>query len=150
MRNATLGVRACVFELSGRLFAVDLGEVRSVQVLAERTRVPRGPAHLLGMVNVHGAIVPVLDSRVLLGFPARAPDAPLQTVLIASDPLQVAITVDRVLGLEAFGADAIAPSDAEVFELSPFASGVVRRGDGWVEMLDVSKIVHSLAPGAVR
>jgi len=138
-------VRACVFALSERLFAIDLGRVRGVRRFETPTRVPRAPAHLIGMINVHGSIVPLLDSRRLLGFPAQEAGRPAEAVVLAWESMQVAMTVDHVLGLEALDASA----RAEAPDASTFASGMVRRGDGWIEMLDVSRIVRSLAPSGV-
>ncbi len=138
-------MRACVFALSERLFAIDLGGVKGVRRFEEHTKVPRAPAHLIGMINVHGSIVPLLDSRVLLGLSTQGSGRPTQAVVIAWESMQVAITVDDVLGLEVL--DANASSGAGAPDASTFASVVLRRGNGWVELLDVSRIVRSLAPG---
>jgi purine-binding chemotaxis protein CheW len=120
-------VRACVFALSERLFAIDLGRVRGVRQFDEHTKVPRAPAHLIGVINVHGSIVPLLDSRVLLGLPTQGSGRPTLAVVLAWESMQVAITVDHVLGLQVLDANACP-------------------GAG-VELLDVSEIVRSLAPG---
>ncbi len=138
-------MRACVFALSGRLFAIDLGRVRGVRRFEEPTRVPLAPAHLIGMINVHGSIVPLLDSRILLGLSTEDSGRPPQAVVVAWESMQVAITVDHVLGLEVLDAEASPDSGAP--DASTFASGMLRRGDGWVELLDVSRIARSLEDG---
>lgn len=138
-------LRACVFALSGRLFAIDLGRVRGVRRFEEHTKVPRAPAHLIGMVNLHGSIVPLMDSRVLLGLTTLGSARPTLAVVLAWESMQVAITVDHVLGLEVL--DAHASPGAGAPDASTVASGMLRRGDGWVELLDTFKIVRSLAPG---
>ena len=145
--DAGRGLRVCVFALSDRSFAVDLCCVKAVRPCEGHTKVPRGPAHLIGMINVHGSIVPLLNSRALLGLSREDPGPPTQAVVLAWESMQVAITVDQVLGLEVLDADA--SSGPEAPSSSPFASGLRRRADGWIELLDVSRIVRSLAPGAV-
>lgn len=139
------GVRACVFTLSERLFAIDLGRVRGVRRFEEHTKVPRAPAHLIGMLNENGSIVPLLDTRVLLGLSTQGSGRPTQAVVLAWESMQVAITVDHVLGLEVLDANASPGEGAP--DASTFASGMLRRGDGWVELLDTFKIVRSLEDG---
>src|SRR5687768_5832495 len=118
------GVRACVFALSGRLFAIALGQVTGVRHVEGYTKVPRGPAHLIGVITVHGSIVPLLDSRVLLGLPTEGSAGPTLAVVLAWESMQAAITVDHVLGLEPL--DASAPG-ASAPQTSAFASGMFRR-----------------------
>ena len=63
-----------VFALGAARYAVELRWVREVITLGHVTPVPRAPHAVLGVVNVRGAIVPVLDLEAVLG--RRGPGAP--------------------------------------------------------------------------
>ncbi|GFO56828.1 chemotaxis protein CheW [Geomonas sp. Red276] len=95
------------FTLDGELFAMDIVKVREVLDYTGVTRVPRTPDFVLGVINLRGHVVPVVDLRLKFGLPAS--DRGQSCVIIAE------VTVDNettVLG-------ALADSVQEVLELSP-------------------------------
>ncbi len=60
-----------VFSLDGQRYALPLQQVGSVTQAAAVTRVGQLPPALLGLLNVHGSLLPVLDSRYLVDSPSR-------------------------------------------------------------------------------
>ena len=94
-----------MFTVAGRQLAADIRHTREVVVLPDRTMVPRAPAHVLGVANLRGYIVPIVDIGHLLGLPPRPPsEAPRtpRTIVLEGAGAQVAIAMDEVLGLESF------------------------------------------------
>ena len=63
--------RACLVRLGGRSFAVEVVEAREVVVLDAITPVPGAPAPLVGVMNLRGTALPVIEARPLLGLPVR-------------------------------------------------------------------------------
>lgn len=57
-----------VFSIGGRAFGVDVGCVREIRGWQQTTELPNSPAHMLGVINLRGAIVPVFDLQARLGF----------------------------------------------------------------------------------
>ncbi len=94
--------RACLVLLGGRPFAVDVVQAREVVVLDATTPVPGAPAPLVGVMNLRGSVLPVVEARPLLGLPVHAtPDRPRALVLADGDH-RAAVVIERVLGLTAF------------------------------------------------
>jgi chemotaxis signal transduction protein len=94
-----------VFTVAGRQLAADIRHTREVVALPDRTPVPRAPAHVLGVANLRGYIVPIVDIRHLLGSPAGPPSEAARTprtIVLEGDGAQIAIAMDEVLGLESF------------------------------------------------
>src|SRR3954451_23621788 len=60
----------CTFRLDGRLFGVDILDVKEVTAETTYTRVAHAPDEVLGLVNIRGHIYLALDLRRLLGMPA--------------------------------------------------------------------------------
>lgn len=58
--------RSLIFRVAGRVYTCDLTAVREVVPLERVTRLPGTPAYVLGLVNVRGGIVTVLDAGVYL------------------------------------------------------------------------------------
>ena len=96
--------RACVVRLGGRAFAVDVVDVREVVVLDAITPVPGAPAPLVGVMNLRGTALPVIEVRPLLGLPARGA---LRALVVADGDRRAAMLIEAVLGLAGF--DDVAP-----------------------------------------
>jgi len=134
------GAVVCLFEAAGRTFAVDIARAREARAFDDYTVVPLAPAHLMGMMNLRGAIIPLVDLRVLRGLPGRQDTR--QTLIVEANAVRVALAVDRVLGVESLDDPLEPPGDGA--EADRLEHGHRRRGDEAVPILDVEKIVESL------
>ena len=94
--------RACVVMLGGRPFAVDVVEAREVVMLDTTTPVPGAPATLVGVMNLRGSVLPVVEARPALGLPVRPAIGPPRALVLADGEHRAAIRIERVLGLSAF------------------------------------------------
>jgi len=87
------------FELSGELYGatvVDIVEIREPLTL---TPLPNLASHLLGLINLRGAVLPVIDLRRRFALPL-APAGPENRLVVLKGPgYLVALWVDRVEGL---------------------------------------------------
>lgn len=60
-----------VFDMDGQNCAVPLGSVRRIVRAAALSPVPDASTGLLGLLNLHGRLVPVYDVRISLGYPSK-------------------------------------------------------------------------------
>ncbi len=58
------------FRLSEEEFGIRVLKVREIMGLQEITAVPQTPAHIKGVINLRGKVVPVIDLRLKFGLPA--------------------------------------------------------------------------------
>jgi purine-binding chemotaxis protein CheW len=136
-----------VFTLAGARLAADIRHTREVVVLPDRTPVPRAPAHVVGVANLRGNVVPIVDIGHLLGLPPRPASERLHTIVLEDAGIQIAVPTDEVLGLESF--DSVAPRDDSAPGLpGELALGLLRREDGVATLLDVPRLVEALRVGA--
>ncbi len=92
--------RACVVLLGGQSFAVDAADAREVVALDETTLVPGAPAAVVGVMNLRGGVLPVVEARSLLGLPPRVGGSGRGHALVLADgDRRAAVRIDRVLGL---------------------------------------------------
>jgi purine-binding chemotaxis protein CheW len=132
--EATVGdaVQYLTFTLAGELFAVPIETIREVIEYSGLTRIPLAPAALPGVLNLRGAVIPVVDLSVRFG---RAPMA------IGRRTCVIIVETATEEGLQAIGVIVDAVSEAlEVarsqVELRPaFGSGL--RDDFVSSMLNV-------------
>lgn len=90
---ATRTFRACLFAIADELFAIDLRYVREVFPLESVTPVPRMPSILVGVANLRGSVMPLVDLRPALGLP---PALPKLAVVIKHGPLQAGLLIEDV------------------------------------------------------
>src|SRR5947209_7276454 len=51
------------FSLAGEDYGIDILKVQEIKGYSAATRVPNSPAHVVGVINLRGAIVPIVDLR---------------------------------------------------------------------------------------
>jgi len=131
--------------LGAELFAVEVHRVREILDLAVIARLPNAPPFLLGMIDLRGECVPVIDLRGKLGLPPVA--RTVQTRILVLD---VEVTGRRlVLGLLADRVLEVTPLDGGIIEPPPdigtrwqsdYIEGVGRRGDRLVVVFDLARL----------
>jgi chemotaxis signal transduction protein len=141
----TAALRACLFIVGGDRFAVEVRQARGVVVFDDATAVPGAPSYVLGITNLRGRLVPVLDLRthLRLSTPWRGRGRAAKALVIEHASLQVAVAIDDVVGLEAFDA-AQALSEAERRRYGDFAIGRLPRRGGPFTLLDAPRIIEAL------
>ncbi len=132
---------ACVFTLGQERCAVDVRQARAVVTLGALTRVPGAPATLLGVTNVRGSVVPVVDVRPLLGLQAAPVGVGALAVVLEDGDLRAALVVERVLGIERFET-ALPPPESGRFV--PVACGALSSTDGILTLLDGPTILATV------
>jgi purine-binding chemotaxis protein CheW len=136
-------MRACLFLLGGERFAVEVELARGVVVLEDVTAVPGAPAHVLGLSNLRGALIPVLDLRAPLQLAAPWREGPVKALVAEHASMQVAIALDSVVGLEAFD-DALPLGPLERTRFGDFAVARLPGPGGAFTLLDVARIIEAL------
>jgi purine-binding chemotaxis protein CheW len=133
-----------MFRVGAELFAASLADVEEAIELPELTPLPEMPPHMLGVLRVRGATVPLYSPAGPLGLRAGAPQAAL---VVRAGGDRVALAIDDV-------EDVIELRDGEL-RPTPDASddrvlvGVVRRGHELVSAVDVGALVAACV-GAAR
>lgn len=153
-------VQAVVFALGSETFAIPVTMVREILEHRPASRVPEGPPWLLGLLDVRGAAVPMVDLHVRLGFPAVAPD--VSTCILVIEVTQadgrsvtLGLVVDRVMDVVSFAASEIGETpDIGVRWRVDYLTGFVRRENGFIALLDPAHLLaaddlaaaHALPP----
>ncbi len=99
------------FNLDEQCFALSLATVERVIAIAEITPLPGAPAVVLGIVNVRGAIVAVVDIRQRFGLPAREIRLTDRMLIARTSRRAVALIADAVAGVVAKPGTAIVTVD---------------------------------------
>jgi purine-binding chemotaxis protein CheW len=144
--RAMLAGKYMTFRLASEEYGLSILKVRELIGLLEITRIPRAPAHVRGVINLRGKIIPVVDLR--LKFEMAATDPTSQTVIIvvqlagAGGGLTMGILVDEVLEVRAIGQDDIEPPpNLEAPLAASFIMGVGKADKRVVFLLDIDRVL---------
>ncbi len=139
--------RWTTFELEGESYGIDAGRVREWLAPCGVTAVPGLPPAVRGIKETGGMLLTVLDLRVLLGLPPRAPDTRSRSVVVESGALVVGLLVD--------GAGAAVDLDPAAVQVPPrgcdspalrAVQGFVGDRDEVLVLLDVDVLTADLGP----
>jgi len=85
-----------VFELGDESYGVNVTQVQSIIPIQDIVTVPGAPSFVEGVINLRGAVVPVVDlqTRFELSLPPNGRRAVI--VIVELDDLQVGLIVDKV------------------------------------------------------
>jgi len=81
--SADASHQVLTFCLGSETYAVDILLVQEIRGWTPVTRLPQSPTHMLGMLNLRGSIVPVIDLRVRFGL-EQAPFTPVTVIVVLS------------------------------------------------------------------
>jgi purine-binding chemotaxis protein CheW len=137
-RSSTM--RAAIISLGGELFTFDLKNVREVFVVESITPVPGMPSGLVGVTNLRGTVIPLLDLRPMF---ALSSDATLRyAVVVQHGNWQVGVLVDTVPEIRILSKDQFFPAPTGTGEgAAPFVSTVVKLEDRLRGVLETSMML---------
>lgn len=109
-----------IFQLGNEEFGAGVLKVREIMKMQEITDVPQTPAHVRGVINLRGRVVPVLDLRMKFGFPEQEYTEHTCIVVVrtqaASGELPMGIIVDGVV-------EVLSLSAADIEDTPDFGDG---------------------------
>jgi purine-binding chemotaxis protein CheW len=136
------------------VFAVPVDTVREILDMRPISWVPNAPPFMLGMIDVRGTGVPVIDLRIKLGLPP-VPATENTRILVLEVPLGprsslLGLVADRVFEVAQL-ADQEPPPEVGVHWRSDYIKGIARRDGGFVIIFDLARLLTSeeaaLIPG---
>jgi len=136
------------FVCAGEEYGVDILRVQEIKCWDGVTRVPYSPPYLLGVMNLRGVIVPVIDLRLRLGLPKRVADPSTVVVVVrvrgARGERTASIVVDAVSEVYAIspGAVKVTP-DLDGASAGACVTGLATVADKMVMLLDIDQLVAS-------
>ena len=125
------------FQIEGISFAVSIGAIQEIVPMPKLTKIPDNNA-LLGVANVRGQIVPVIDFKEI--FQLCKTEQP-QKLLILDSGSVFGIPVDTIVGIVvADQQDIDKPLALSLFFSDEKVAGVLKKNDRLIVVLDVEKI----------
>ena len=141
--------RYLTFRLGGEEYGVEILRVQSIQVWEDATPIPNSPPWMLGVTNLRGAIVPIVDLRRRFDLAdwSFGPTTVVIVVRIGADADEgervIGMVVDGVSEVRALHPDAVQPAPEFAGSLDVrFVRGLTSVDDRMLILLDVDQLLR--------
>jgi purine-binding chemotaxis protein CheW len=134
------------FTLGAEEYGVEILKIQEIKGYSPITPLPNAPAHVLGVLNLRGTIVPILDLRRKFGLPAVEHTAVTVIVVVQVQGKTLGFLVDAVSDVLTVTGEAIqpAPDCAGQLDTACF-TGLAQTGEKLVILLDIDRALGGAA-----
>ncbi|HOP16805.1 MAG TPA: chemotaxis protein CheW, partial [Gammaproteobacteria bacterium] len=135
-------IQLVTFRLKDESYGINVMQVQEVLRVSEIAPVPGAPGYVLGIINLRGNVVTVIDTRTRFGLPTTERDDASRIVIIESDQQVVGILVDSVAEVVELRQSEIdsAPNIGND-ESSRYIQGVASRDEDLLIVVDLNKLL---------
>jgi purine-binding chemotaxis protein CheW len=145
-RRDTASAEVCqlvIFTIAGEAFALPIDRVESIIKPQAITVVPHARPYVVGVTNLRGTVLPVIDLRRRFHLPSAEESEEQRIVVVLFNEEKIGIQVDAVSQVLRIPLSAIEPPPPLVtaFVHSAFVTGIAKVDERLVILLDLEKIL---------
>ena len=130
------------FALAGEVYGIDVMQVQEVLRMTPIAPVPGGPHFVIGIVNLRGNVVTVVDTRARFGLLPAETDDSTRIIIVDAQNQVVGLLVDSVAEVIEVPIDKIeSPPILGGEDRSKFIKGVQGRGDELLILVDLHQLL---------
>ena len=135
-------IQLVTFRLQDETYGINVMQVQEVLRVSEIAPVPGAPPYVLGIINLRGNVVTVIDTRGRFGLPAGEISDATRVVIIESDNQVIGMLVDSVAEVVDLRASEIdsAPNIGNE-ENSRYIQGVATRDSKLLIVVDLNRLL---------
>lgn len=137
-------IQVVVFRVGGQEFAFNVFHVQRILRYQAPSPLPKAPAFLEGILQVQGAVVPVIDLRKRFELADARLREETRMMVLECDGVNVAVIVDAVLEVLRISSEAVNLPPAVVRGLAAeYIQGIITVGARTVVLLQTGRLVTS-------
>ncbi len=96
MQDSSQGEQYVLFKIAEETYAVPISHTQEVLRYKESKRIPHAPAHVLGVINLRGQIIPVIGLRQKFSLPDCAPGDETRIIVVSFEGRLTGVVCDSV------------------------------------------------------
>jgi len=127
LTSANSDIRELIaFRVGRQEFSINIMSVREIRGWTSATMLPKAPRYIRGVINLRGAVLPIIDFAVRLGLPATEPTARNVIIVVQINQKQIGLLVDAVSDILTLNSSKIQPTpDIASDTVSSFLRGLI-------------------------
>jgi len=141
------------FCLGEQEFCVDIMSVRDIRGWTPTTPLPHSSHYVKGVINLRGAVLPVVDLAARLGFPAAEPSARHVIIITQVGRQTIGLLVDAVSDILTVNSSSIQPTPNVASELArSFMKGVIAMEGRMISLIALDSVLtqNQAGPGLLN
>ncbi|MDX1795222.1 MAG: chemotaxis protein CheW [Hydrogenovibrio sp.] len=111
------------FILGNEEYGVDILRVQEIKDWEKTTSIPNSPDYVMGVINLRGAVVPVVDLRVRFGLPEVTYDDSTVVIILRSNDERTG--TQKIIGIVVDGVSDVHSLDTETLQSAPDINGPI-------------------------
>ena len=132
------------FGLADQLFGIDIMAIREIRAWSPVTRLPNVPDYVAGVVNLRGAVLPVIDLSIRLGWEATETTTRNPIIVTEHQGQSRGLIVHNVSDIVSIEEDSLQQPDAVANDtITSFLHGVAPIEDEMVMVLDLARLMNA-------
>ena len=130
------------FRIGDQEFCVDIMSVREIRGWTTATPLPRSPAFVKGVINLRGAVLPIVDLGARLGLPTSEPTARHVIMVVKIGERTVGLLVDAVSDIINLTDDAVQPTpDVACDTVRMFVKGLFALDGRMISLISLDHVL---------
>lgn len=130
------------FRMGAQEFCVDIMSVREIRGWTPATVLPQSPSFVRGVVNLRGAVLPIVDLAARLGFPQAEPTARHVIIVAQIGAQTVGLLVDAVSDILTVTADLVQGTPDVVSDMAKtFVRGVLAVDQRMISLIALDHVL---------
>ena len=130
------------FRVAEQDFCFNIMAVREIRGWTPATMIPHAPDYVRGVINLRGAVVPIVDLAARLCLDVPDPTSRNVIIITQINGPVVGLLVDAVSDILSVSVDEIQPTpEAAADGTGGFVSGIITRDDGMIRMIDLDSVL---------
>ena len=140
-QNETVS-RWVTFTLEDEVYGIDVMQVREVLRYTDISPVPGAPPYVLGIINLRGKVVAIIDTRSRFSLPPTEPDDSSRILILEASDHVVGFLVDSVSEVAELKNNQIESApDTGSGDTNRFISGLYKRKDDLIILVDSNRLL---------
>lgn len=149
--NSRATLELISFEIAGQEFCIDTQAVREIRGWTVPTRMPNAPPYVLGVINLRGVVMPVMDLRARLGLGETTPGSRHVYIVVQHDDRVVGLMVDAVQETFSVDPDMLqAPPAMDYGERGPLVDAILPIDGRMLARLVLGALLPEVGPDVDR
>ncbi|MBG1231795.1 chemotaxis protein CheW [Aestuariivirga litoralis] len=141
------GDRELVIFKNGELeYCIDIMQVREIRGWTTATPIPRAPDYMVGVINLRGTVLPVLDLKMRLGGEKSEPTVRHAIIVVQGGDQLTGLLVEGVSDIISIKEDMLHPTpDVSSAIARSFVTGIVTLEGRMISLLSLEEILPKAA-----
>jgi purine-binding chemotaxis protein CheW len=144
-------IQVACFRLVDDLYAVDIMRIKEIIRPQKLTTLPKAPSFIDGVINLRGAVIPVVELRKRFDMPERNTGSATRLLIVRLHAQTLGLVVDDVTEVITVPVkDIKPPPTVSAGVVADYLLGVCLAGEALVMLLDIDKLLSNHEVSAIE